>query len=215
MQHVLRDVQTPADARRSLAQCVQALDALWRFDRNAAETWSGAGQLLDHIKTVALHASDRTLFPLACTRLLTDAGDFVAVARSQFGEAQALLERARDILRRHDTDATPQTRAIALARTTRALGTVLRHQGAHDEAVLQLQMALQAQRELGDAAEVAQTLHEIGVTHVRMHRLQSAQEFLEEVLQVMLWRGNRVKPSEGGVPEGPNPPPPLIRVPHQ
>lgn len=99
LQLLLRSNQCPRSASVAIAACVWAVTRLWRFDVNDSATWTQASALLDHVKTLATHASSRGVCRLRVGELLTSAAHYLSVALSHFGEAQDALESALAMIR--------------------------------------------------------------------------------------------------------------------
>lgn len=94
LQVVIRSEHSAAHSRRCVSAAAAALSALWRFDQADPRTWAEAGQLVEHVRALALHAKQHNTRLQQAARLLTGAATYMAVALSRFREAQECLEQA-------------------------------------------------------------------------------------------------------------------------
>lgn len=100
--------------------------------------------------------------------------------------ADEILRRGQAIVERELGD---EPEVAAAVRTT--IGRLLRYQGRYDDSVAVLEQALDERRRLlGDRhLEVAETLHELGVSRTLAGDLEDAEAALTEALDVRLERG--------------------------
>ena len=192
LSQVLRQSQTEADYRKHSRICLHAMRSTWTFRAEEPNTWKESLQVLDHVKSVVLHAGscgfafkeDR----LYAGKLSIEAGIYSAMALNAFIDAQQSFELAVSLFENSE-DSQKQALQIARAEALHELGRVFRYQGKYDESEKSLTEALQIFEKFNsndsDAlTRIADTLHELGVLEVKKHSLDSATHFLELSLDI-------------------------------
>lgn len=203
LQQVLRSERSPSERASVLAQCVSALSFLWSFDVDDAETWQGAGVLLEHVKAVSAHAramGSGAISPqcrAALAGLLCRSARYLTMAFNRFDEAQELITWALAWRRQATAERDVSRDREALAAALRLSGQVLRYRRRFGEARKALDEALDMQRRerasVDDAEgrasthtsldfELSLTLHELGVLNVKEQKADVARTCLERSL---------------------------------
>ena len=170
--------------RWQLEQLVVVLASMWTFDPINTSKWDDSSHTLviNHIQSLLEHVEQIGIGEVVTQRfvtLLVAGASFTQQVLSQFDVARSLLEAAK---RLHET-ATLSVCEEESANIAHALGKVLRISGDFDEAMKQLMIALTL-REKCRSQKQADTLHELGVLHMRHHDTATALNFLNSSFEL-------------------------------
>ena len=187
----LRASQTKSEASFNLKICINLMFDIWKFNPELKSSWNESLQIVEHVKAVVNHSLAYGLgtnYVVRAALLSIAVGRFSAMALNAFIEAQASMELALRLLD-SSKEAKNPTLKKARAEALLELGRVFRYEGQYSDSEESLLKSLQIYEELNSrkgafSEGVAETLYELGVLEVKMHRLDSAVSFLQKSLDI-------------------------------
>lgn len=197
LQQLLRSSQSRMTAEASIRHCVRACERQWTFEASKQMTWDHTAIILEHVRTLASFVPEHPSLCGDLGLLLTRASDYESVTRSHFRESLTLAVSALSLM--SDTSVSivedwPHAANASIA--LRQIGKIMRYQGRLSLATLVTHRALAIQHALyrdDCRVEVVDTLHELGLLYTRTGRLDVADRFLRQALEMkrtLAKRGN-------------------------